>query len=107
MVSKSGNIFKNLPDPIDEEIFELLCECGKVKIERIISKEQRTPSNKWYDQPWDEWILIEQGRGVLEYEDGSTQTLKKGDFTLIPKGVKHRVFSTEQSTIWLAIHMPR
>jgi len=105
MSSPDGNIFKNLPALSGSEIIEVLHRSNGVTIERILSNSQTTPEDEWYDQAWDEWVTMEQGKGTMEYEDGSQVTLEKGDYLLIPKGKKHRVVYTADETIWLAIHL--
>lgn len=101
----AGNIFNTLPAETDTEVFEILHQSGNTKIERILSNGEVTPEDQWYDQAWDEWVMIEQGTGILEFEDGTQRPLEKGDYMLIPKGKKHRVIFTEKDTIWLAIHL--
>lgn len=101
----AGNIFNNLPAQTDTEVFEILHQSGKTKIERILSNGEVTPEDQWYDQAWDEWVMVEQGTGILEFEDGTQYPLAKGDYILIPKCKKHRVIFTEKDTIWLAIHL--
>lgn len=105
MDSSFGNIFKNLPALSGSEIVEVLHKSNGVTIERILSNSHTTPEEEWYNQDWDEWVIMEQGKGTLEYEDGSQVTLEKGDYLLIPKGRKHRVVYTADETIWLAIHL--
>jgi cupin 2 domain-containing protein len=106
MKSAKENIFNNIPAIIPEELFENLLAQENLKIERIISQGHKTPEGKWYDQAWDEWVLLLQGEAILAYEDGGKTTMQTGDFTLIPAHVKHRVEWTQPdtSTIWLAIH---
>ncbi len=101
----TGNLFRNLPTETDKEVFEILHQRGGTKIERILSHGEATPEGQWYDQGWDEWVIIEQGTGALEFEDGTRHHMAKGDYLLIPKNTKHRVISTETNTIWLAIHL--
>lgn len=105
MDSSIGNIFKKLPSNSSSETFEDLHKSNGVRIERIFSNSHTTPTEEWYNQDWDEWVIIEQGEGTLEYEDGTLLTLVKGDYLLIPIGRKHRVVYTADETIWLAIHL--
>jgi cupin 2 domain-containing protein len=100
------NIFQNIPSELPEELFETLLERPGLRIERIISKGHSTPDHEWYDQAWDEWILLVQGRAELGYADHRRINLGVGDIILIPAHSRHRVINTaaETETIWLAIH---
>jgi cupin 2 domain-containing protein len=106
MKSTKENIFNNIPAMIPEELFNNLLVRGNLKIERIVSQGHATPIGEWYDQDWDEWVLLLEGEAILAYEDGSAAILNPGDYVLIPAHVKHRVEWTQPdiNTIWLAIH---
>lgn len=102
-----ANIF-NLPESLpDKELFETLLSGENVKIERIISTGQTTPSGEWYDQETDEWVILLQGEAELSYADGSRIKLRAGDYIFIPAHQKHRVeyTSSSPSCIWLAVHL--
>ena len=49
--------------------------------------------------------MVLQGRGVVEYADGTRVALESGDHLHLPPGVRHRVGETsrEEPTVWLAI----
>jgi cupin 2 domain-containing protein len=100
------NITDSLPLTLIEEQFQTLAQKGNVKIERILSYGQVTPTVEWYDQSQDEWVMLVQGEARLEYDDGSQIDLKKGDYVMIPAHTKHRVAWTIENelTIWLAVH---
>jgi cupin 2 domain-containing protein len=102
----TDNIFKNIPDIIPEELSECLVERKSLKIERIVSYGHSTPEGEWFDQDWDEWVLLLQGEATLRYEDGFIVKMKAGDYLNIPAHTLHRVDRTppELNTIWLAIH---
>jgi cupin 2 domain-containing protein len=106
MKPTNENIFTNIPAIIPEELFENLLDRENLKIERIVSQGHCTPAGHWYDQAWDEWVLLLQGEAILAYEDGNNIKLQMGDYLLIPAHTKHRVEWTQpgQKTIWLAIH---
>ncbi len=106
MKTAKDNIFNNIPAIIPEELFESLVERETFRIERIVSHGHTTPIGAWYDQPWDEWVLLLQGAAILAYEDGTKVKLQAGDYVLIPAQTRHRVEWTqpEAKTIWLAIH---
>ena len=56
--NKFGNLLSNLPDQIDDEIFETIINSEGCKIERIISKGHHSPDNYWYDQEKNEWVMV-------------------------------------------------
>ena len=100
------NIFDGIPAELHEEQFDQLVTDGKVKIERIISKGHTTPSNDWYEQELNEWVLILKGEAVLAFDAEPSITLKQGDYLNIPAHKKHRVDWTlpGSETVWLAVH---
>jgi cupin 2 domain-containing protein len=101
-----NNLFQNIPAIIPEERFENLLVRERLRIERIISHGHATPVGEWYDQTWDEWVLLLQGKAILGYADGSTVEMQTGDYLFIPAHTHHRVEWTQpdSNTIWLAIH---
>jgi cupin 2 domain-containing protein len=44
---------------------------------------------------------------VLEFPDGSTRTLRAGDYLTIPRHLRHRVAATaaDRPTVWLAVFL--
>lgn len=100
------NIFANVPDRPDREIFENILETRRFRVERIISRGQVTPPGEWYDQATNEWVLVLKGRARLRWQDDTLTELSAGDYLLIPAHVRHRVDWTDpaQETLWLAIH---
>lgn len=102
-----GNINTDLPDASGEETFETLAafQGKKVRVERIVSAGQTTPEGYWYDQAWDEWVLVLTGAAELIFDaPADAQRLNPGDWILIPAGRRHRVVHTSSSTVWLAVH---
>jgi cupin 2 domain-containing protein len=106
MKPSKDNIFNGIPAIIPEELFENLVERDNLKIERIVSQGHCTPAGQWYDQSWDEWVLLLQGKAILAYQDGNTVKMQEGDYVVIPAHTLHRVEWTqpEAKTVWLAIH---
>lgn len=105
-MTTNNNIYHNLPAELPEELFTLLLENKNVRIERIVSKGQRTPAGEWYEQIQNEWVIVLEGQAVIEYENTENHNLDKGDYLFIPAGTRHRVLWTShaEQTIWLAIH---
>lgn len=100
------NLF-HLPDFLPaEELFEPILEHPRLRVERIVSAGQTTPLDQWYDQDQDEWVVVLQGQATLTYDDGSSLSMKPGDYVLLPAQTRHRVDFTSQDPpcIWLAIH---
>lgn len=104
----TSNIYSCLPPFLPEEIIETLAESDAVRIERIVSNGQATPEGDWYDQAWDEWVLLLAGSAGLLFEgEDAPRMLAAGDYFLIPAHCRHRVAWTDRhrQTIWLAVHM--
>ncbi|MDD2581795.1 MAG: cupin domain-containing protein [Desulfuromonadaceae bacterium] len=107
MIPQTHNLFSDIPTTLQAELFQTLAESGKIRIERIVSDGHATPPDQWYDQGWDEWVLLVSGRATLLFGDGTQPVvLEPGDHVTIPAGCRHRVERTDnvQKTIWLAVH---
>lgn len=105
-----ANIFTAIPHTLPEELFECILKKNGLTIERIVSTGHRTPVGQWYDQSWDEWVMLLQGQATLHYENNREFiTLAAGDYLLIPAHTRHRVEWTppDVDTVWLAIHLYR
>ena len=101
------NIFSNLPDQIDKELFETINSSENLKIERIVSRGHRSPEDYWYDQDKHEWVMVLKGSAGLRFEnEQETVKMIPGDYINIPAHCKHRVEWTDPDveTIWLAVH---
>jgi cupin 2 domain-containing protein len=104
----AANLYGNIPDELPDELFQEILNLDNVRIERIVSRGHRSPEGFWYDQAWDEWVLVMGGRAGLEMEENTTVLeLGPGDHLLIPAHTRHRVAWTEDGsdTIWLAVHI--
>jgi cupin 2 domain-containing protein len=105
---KIKNFYEDIGSNSDSEIFEELFKNSNVKIERIISSGQSTPEGEWYNQDWDEFVILLKGSAGLFFEnERELFWLKPGDYIFIPKHCRHRVEFTdpEEKTIWLALHL--
>ncbi|MDX2231072.1 MAG: cupin domain-containing protein [Leptolyngbyaceae cyanobacterium bins.349] len=100
------NIFQALPEDLSAEVFEAIAESNTVKIERIVSQGHTTPTDEWYDQDCQEWVIVLQGEAALTFESGDTVHLTPGCYLNIAAHQRHRVTWTDptQVTIWLAVH---
>ena len=111
MTIQLGNLFADVSDVsaanIGEEAFsEILARPG-LKIERIISQGQISPPGFWYDQAWNEWVIVLKGSATLQFEqEPDARSLGVGDYVFIPARKRHRVAWTEPQlpTVWLAVH---
>ena len=103
---KPHNLLRPLPADLAREVFETLVQRDGVTIERIVSRGHTSPEQGWYDQERHEWVLVLQGRGIVEFEEGARVTLGPGDSLEIPAHTRHRVAWTdpETETVWLAVH---
>ncbi len=102
---KKQNLLLNIPAEMPDEICEELFSSADVRIERIVSKGHCSLEGDWYDQDANEWVLLVQGEGVLEFEAGEQVRLAAGDHLNIPAHKKHRVAWTASDieTVWLAV----
>lgn len=50
-------------------MFEPLLRAPGVKLERIVSHGRSLPAGEWYDQAWDEWVMVLAGAPRLLIED--------------------------------------
>ena len=100
------NLYENIPDPQPEEQVDLLLNRPQCRVERIVSWGQTTPSNAWYDQEEEEWIVLLQGEASLLIEkDGAVEEVRltQGDLLVLEKHQRHRVTytSADPPCIWL------
>jgi cupin 2 domain-containing protein len=104
----SGNLFASIPTTLPTELFETLLEHPGCRLERIVSRGHSTPEGQWYDQAWDEWVLLIKGKATLELEEHPDPIqMESGDYLLLPAHQRHRVTWTDpaEDTIWLALHL--
>jgi cupin 2 domain-containing protein len=107
MTPQTHNLFEGIPSTFQEEFIQTLAESDTIRIERIVSDGHATPTGDWYDQEWDEWVLLVSGGAMLLFDgDAAPLILRPGDHVMIPAYCRHRVERTDklQKTIWLAVH---
>ena len=101
------NLFEGIPRELPEELVEELVRTPAARLERIVSRGHRTADGEWYDQEWDEWVIVLSGRATLRI-DGEADPIALGpsDSLLLPAHVRHRVEWTDPAvdTVWLALH---
>lgn len=98
------NIFAELPSHLPKELTQTLLQANNLRIERIISHGHSSPSDAWYDQDQDEWVIVLRGAAKLQFEDHALE-MKPGDYIHIRAHQKHRVEWTtpDEPTVWLAV----
>lgn len=99
------NIYADIPSSLPNEMFNALISNENIRIERILSHGHSSPEEGWYNQDENEWVMVIEGQGVIEFEDGRVVTLSKGDYINIAAREKHKVIGTVENvvTIWLAV----
>ena len=63
--------------------------------------------DQWYDQAWDEFVLLVAGAARLRIEDEEEdRVMQAGDWIMLPAHCRHRVTWTQTTppTVWLAVH---
>jgi len=96
------NLF-DLPElPLTEEQTTILAESSRVRIERIISTGQ---TSGWYDQAETEFVALLEGSSVIDFENGRSVAMSKGDTIVIEPHERHRVSftSNEPPCVWLCV----
>jgi len=109
-IPPGGNLFARLARTNTDEEITALLTAPNVRIERIVSTGQASPPGFWWDQEWDEWVVLLSGSAGLRFEsETSVRELKAGDYLHIPAHARHRVEWTHASepTVWLAVHISK
>lgn len=107
MNAEFGSALAALPAAVKDEVFDTLAVSGNTRFERIVSTGQASPEGFWYDEPWDEFVMILSGAAKLDIEGEGERTLASGDWVMLPAHCRHRVAWTDpdQPTVWLAVHI--
>ena len=103
------NIYQDTPDILPEELVEIITETRseKIKIKRIVSQGHASPSDFWYDQEENEYVILLRGKAGLVFEgEKNVIIMEPGDYINIPAHAKHRVEWTDpvEDTVWLAVY---
>jgi cupin 2 domain-containing protein len=104
---KPQNLFSQIPDSLQDEIYETLLKSSQFRLERIISSGQKTPPGEWFDEEMSEWVILLKGNAGLSFEgEREVLIMQPGDYVHIPAHRRHRVEWTDadQATVWLALH---
>jgi cupin 2 domain-containing protein len=102
----STNLFQDIPEGLNHELVERLLEQDTIRIERIVSRGQVSPTGFWYDQDEHEWVVVLTGQAKLQIKgEKDFVNLGPGDTYDLPAHTKHRVAWTAPNldTIWLAV----
>lgn len=105
---KLENLFENIPSELPDELIEPLLERPGLRLERIVSRQHLTAPGEWYDQSWDEWVMLVTGEAELRFaEPEEVVQMRSGDYLMIPAHRRHRVERTSEhcDTLWLALHL--
>jgi cupin 2 domain-containing protein len=104
---RAGNLFADVSTAsTKEEAFSEIFAGPGLKIERIISHGHGSPPEFWYDQAWNEWVIVLRGSATLQFEDEpTTRALGAGDYVFIPARKRHRVEWPEPHQMLIAVLM--
>jgi cupin 2 domain-containing protein len=100
------NLLRDIPDARAGEITEAIVGAPGIRIDRIVSLGQASPSGFWYDQAETEWVLLLAGAARLRFADEpKARSLGPGDWVEIAPHRRHRVDWTDPAkpTVWLAV----
>ena len=64
-IPPGGNLFARLARTNTDEEITALLTAPNVRIERIVSTGQASPPGFWWDQEWDEWVVLLSGSAGL------------------------------------------
>ena len=106
---KLNNIYRCSKAGKGNEVSKILAEkkiSGKsVIVEKIVSNGAASPEGFWYDQKYDEFVIVLKGRAKIGFYKKKSIELKAGDYLTIPKHVRHRIeyTSSKPKCVWLAV----
>jgi cupin 2 domain-containing protein len=67
-MAESGNLFADIPRVSETEQFADLYAASGIRIERIVSTGQATPTLEWLAQDWTEWVALLTGAAAIQLE---------------------------------------
>jgi cupin 2 domain-containing protein len=101
------NLFDDIPTRSVDEIFTEVFVRENVRIERIVSIGQSTPTDQPHRQRYDEWVLLLAGLAGLRLEGEGERNLRPGDHVLIPAHRAHLGDVYGERAYYLACHTLR
>lgn len=63
------NVFADIPRSLPNELVTTLIESDNVRIERIVSFGHVSPNGFWYDQDYNEWVMVLKGAATVRFEE--------------------------------------
>lgn len=84
----------------NNEVFSTLFQNKTLKIESIRSSLKT--AGQLYNQEQDEWVLLLEGEARIEIIN-DIHIMRSGDYIFLPKHTPHRVHSTSENALWLAV----
>lgn len=87
--------------PLSGERVEGIASREGASVEHIVSGH--LPHRVDYLQDHDEWVVLLEGRAVLEV-GRERLSLGPRDWALLPAGVAHALVEVDPGTEWLAVH---
>ena len=96
------NIFDLPALPLPEELITEWVQSKNVRIQRIVSTGQ---VSDWYDQTETEFVVLLEGNAAVEFENGRSVAMSRGDTLLIMPHQRHRVSftSSRPPCVWLCV----
>jgi cupin 2 domain-containing protein len=98
------SFFDSPPPTPGTERFDVLYERQGVTIERITSSGSQPAAE--YCQTEDEWVMLLRGQAEMMIRNQCI-TLHEGQSICLPARTPHRVVSTSENALWLAVHVSR
>ncbi len=102
LLAPDGNFFNGDNAPSSGELFYDILKSGNVLVERIVSSSDIRHDD--YCQRQDEWVIVLKGSACMTIGEREC-IMREGDYVFIAAGVRHRVLSVENGTLWLAVHI--
>ena len=86
--------------PATGEHITRLADIGDSVVDQILSGRLDEPIG--YRQDEDEWVVVLNGRAILDVEDERLH-LGPGDWVMLPARTLHRLVETDPGTSWLTV----